>query len=201
MGPAGTTQEYIKRSSVDGKKAIDEVRNYLPTDWVKASNTRPIKTKKVKRGYYSAAHFKSKDAVEKAGYTIEQLERAKRMDLLEDTVALSGEGTASMRRVAFHEMGHRIEDMVPNIKKLEHEFYKRRTAGEELKWMGSGYRQNEMTRFDKFLSGYMGKDYGNTETSYYELLSMGLESVYTGTYEIMDDTDYADFIYGLLASQ
>jgi hypothetical protein len=36
----------------------------------------------------------------------------------------------------------------------------------------------------------MGKDYGNTETSYFELFSMGMEAVYAGSYNIAMDTEY-----------
>jgi SPP1 gp7 family putative phage head morphogenesis protein len=200
VGPAGTEQPYIKRSSVPYKKEIDNVREYLPTDWVKASNTRPMKVKKGQRGYYQEAKFKDEEALSRAGYSLRQLERAKRMDLYEDTIALSGRGS-SLKRTAFHEMGHRMEDMIPNIRRLEHEFYQRRTAGDELKWLGGGYSRSETARFDKFLRKYMGKDYGNKPDSYYELLSMGLEGIYTGSVNVLDDTDYADFIYGLLASQ
>ena len=38
------------------------------------------------------------------------------------------------------------------------------------------------------------------ETSFYELLSMGLESVYRGSYDLTQDEDFADFIYGILAA-
>jgi hypothetical protein len=106
----------------------------------------------------------------------------------------------SMLRCAFHEMGHRMEDVVQGIKKLEHQFYARRTQGEGLQWLGSGYSMAERARFDKFLSKYMGKDYGNKEDSFYELISMGLESVYTGSYDLTKDEDFANFIYGILAT-
>jgi hypothetical protein len=93
-----------------------------------------------------------------------------------------------------------MEDMVPGIKKLEKEFYNKRTQGEALKWLGPGYKQTEKTRFDNFLSPYMGKDYGNKDDSFYELLSMGLESVFAGSYDLAKDADYANFIYGIIAA-
>lgn len=200
VGPknAKDLQPFIKGSSTEAKASIEEVRQYLPTDWVEASNRRPMKAKKVKRGHYAEATWKDDEAIKKAGYTLKQLEAAKRLDLVEDTIALSGSGK-SMLRCAFHEMGHRIEDMVPAIKKLEKEFYARRTAGESLAWLGPGYKKSEKTRFDNFINKYMGKDYGNKEDSFYELLSMGLESAFKGSYDLTTDTDYADFIYGILA--
>ena len=102
-----------------------------------------------------------------------------------------------MRRVAFHELGHRFEDKVPGIIKLEKQFYDRRTAGEALQWLGPGYKTTEVARFDKFLSKYMGKEY---KDKYHELLSMGLESLYTGSYDITKDQDFYDFILGLVSA-
>jgi hypothetical protein len=75
-----------------------------------------------------------------------------------------------------------------------------------LEWLGkglpkSGYALSEKARFDKFLSRYMGKDYGNKETSYFEIFTMGAESVFTGSYRIDTDPDYYNFIMGVLASK
>lgn len=202
VGPkdANDLQPFISGSSVDVKAAVETVRSYLPADWVKASNTRPMKAKKSKRGYYQEAAFKDEAALRARGYTLEQLKAAGKIKYMEDTISLSGEAGDGMLRVAFHEMGHRMEDMIPGIKKLEKEFYARRTAGERLEWLGPGYKTSETTRKDNFLSPYMGKDYGNKETSFYELLSMGLESAYRGSYDLAKDDDYADFIYGILAA-
>jgi len=154
---------------------INDVRNYLPRDWIEKSNSTPIITKKVRRGYY----YNDGNNV---------------------TIALSDYGSEGMRRVGFHEMGHRMEDVVPGIKKMEHDFYKRRTDGYDLEWLGGGYARSEVTRHDMFLDPYMGKDYGNTPNSSYELLSMGLEAVYMGNYNLQRDPDYANFIYGILAA-
>lgn len=202
VGPkdAKDLQEFIKGSSVDVKKSVEDVRGYLPQDWLRASNTRSLKAKKSKRGYYREAPFKDEADLINKGYTMDQLKAAGKLEYMEDHISLSGEAGTSMTRCTFHEMGHRMEDMVPGIKKLEAEFYARRTAGERLEWLGPGYKMSETTRKDKFLSSYMGKDYGNKEDSFYELLSMGLESAYKGSYDLAKDEDFADFIYGLIAA-
>lgn len=114
-------------------------------------------------------------------------------------IALSG-SESGMQRCAFHEMGHFFEEMYPEIRKLEYQFYNRRTAGEELRWLGWGYDRSEVTRYDNFIEPYMGKDYGNTETSGFEIFSMGMESVFAGSYNLSRDTDYQDFILGILVS-
>lgn len=89
-----------------------------------------------------------------------------------------------------------MEVIVPEIKKAEKVFYARRTAGEDLKWMGSGYRRDEKTRKDDFLHSYMGKDYGG---SWYELVSMGFEYGYADPAYLMQDSDMANWIYGILS--
>lgn len=177
MGPEGSVQAWAPRSKIAVKDAVNHVRNYLPTDWVKTSNASEMLTKTVKRGYYREA-WRNETAI----------------------MALSGQPGPGMLRVAFHEMGHRMEDMIPKIKQLENEFYARRTKGEALKWLGGNYSRSEKTRFDDFLKPYMGKDYGNTTSSFYELFSMGLEGVFANSYDISKDKDYMDFILGILAS-
>lgn len=170
-------QSYDKgffSSSKPVMDAIDSIREFLPTEWVNKSSSIPIITKHVNRGY-----FNMKDGV--------------------PTIALSTAGSG-MQRCAFHEMGHFFEELYPEIRKLEYQFYNRRTAGEELRWLGAGYSRSEVTRYDNFIEPYMGKDYGNTETSGYELFSMGMESVFANSYDLSRDPEYQDFMFGILVS-
>lgn len=155
-------------------EAIDSIREYLPTDWVSKSNEIPITTKYVNRGY-----FNMKDG--------------------KPTIALSTAGSG-MQRCAFHEMGHFFEEIYPEIRKLEYQFYNRRTAGEDLKWLGAGYSRSEVTRYDNFVEPYMGKDYGNTESSGFEIFSMGMEAIFANSYNLSRDTEYQDLILGILVS-
>ena len=171
VGNPGEMQ-FAPRSIGAANEALVNVSQYLPSDWLAKSNATAVLTKKVKRGYYRQAY---------GGNTAR--------------VALSP-GADGMQRVAFHELGHRFEDLMPEIGRLEAEFYKRRTAGEKLRWLGPGYKQSETARFDQFLSPYMGKYYGGDK--YYEIVSMGLESVYVGSYDIAKDPDYYNFILGVL---
>lgn len=152
-------------------KAIDNVSEYIPTDWVNKSSEKPISAKHVSRGFFLPG-------------------------TPSDIVALSGDKN-HMESCAFHEMGHRFENMYPEILTIEKQFYDRRTNGEQLTWLGPGYVQTEVTRFDSFINPYMGKDYGG---SGYELLSMGMEGVYCETYNISRDTEYEDLILGILTA-
>lgn len=95
---------------------------------------------------------------------------------------------------AFHELGHRFEHVKPSILDAEKAFYDRRTAGEQLEQM-AGFEPGEMTRKDKFIDLYMGKDYGGKG---YELVSMGFELAYTAPKTLEKDPDMQEWIYGIL---
>lgn len=98
-------------------------------------------------------------------------------------------------KVITHELGHWLEDMHPDIQRQALAFYHRRTQGYNLEWMGPGYPSTELTRKDKFLHEYMGKDYGGQAT---EIVSMGLEWMYTKPAILASrDADMFDFIFRL----
>lgn len=153
----------------NGLKRMKEVYSYYPTEWLEKSlKYNTIYLSKSPRGYYR--HFDSGGS---------------KLDV----------GRTGSLETIIHEMGHRFERVVPKIRELEKEFYERRTKGERLEWMGSGYGKDEVTRKDKFLNKYMGKDYGGTA---YELVSMGFEMAFTEPNKLAKDPDYANFIYGIL---
>ena len=161
---------HLSNSSSKVCKNIEWAYNHYPTDWVNASvDNSDLTPKKVSRGFYS--HFRRE-------------------------IAISGEGD-SANRVAVHELGHRFERVVDGIKDAEKEFYDRRTAGESLQWLGTGFRRDEKTRPDDFLDAYMGKDYSGTA---YELVSMGFETAYCDPVKLSQDADMEEWIYGLLAT-
>ena len=101
------------------------------------------------------------------------------------------------RGTCIHELGHRFEQVVPGIREAEQAFYAERTAGESLQWLGPGYSRSEVTRRDKFINPYMGKDYGGQA---FELVSMGFQYAYTDYEKLSQDEDMRDWILGILAS-
>lgn len=105
-------------------------------------------------------------------------------------------------KTVVHELGHWLEGESPALHAAALKFYDRRTAGESLTRMGAGYRATELTRRDKFLSPYMGKEYayrgGPKAGQRYatELVSMGLELMYKDPYWLATaDPDFFDFIW------
>ncbi|MGX7196740.1 minor capsid protein [Enterococcus olivae] len=164
---------HIANPRAQMSKVLAEAYEYFPTDWVKRSaDYAPIRTKKVKRGYYIHNQFESE-------------------------LALSGrDGEHNTLRTAIHELGHRQEHISADILKAEKDFYDRRTKGESLERLkdiekNSGYGPAERTRKDDFLDAYMGKDYGETA---YELLSMGTDTLFGDPLEMAKDADMMNWL-------
>lgn len=165
---------FLGGTVTDSKRSLMNAYKLLPADWVDGFIKRgKVKTKQAKRGQF--------------------IEWG---DGKPDEIKISGDRDEWRLRCAIHELGHRLEAMNPAVLKAEKEFYDRRTKGEELEWMGKGYDKWEKTRKDNFLNKYMGKDYGGTG---YELMSMGLEMLYTRPHELFKDRDYAQFVLGVVA--
>ena len=97
-----------------------------------------------------------------------------RAGYLEPVVKISR--SASLRS-AIHEVGHHMENQTVKRQKRVIEFYKYRTAGCPVESMRDAtgnafYRDDEVTKKDKFVRPYIGKVYGDGST---EVISMGAE--------------------------
>lgn len=98
--------------------------------------------------------------------------------------------------VVIHELGHILERQAPGVLDKALAFYDRRTAGEALAPIGGNYDTSEVTRRDRFIDPYMGKDYNRTAT---EVVSMGVQLLATAPERLAtEDPDYFDFMYNLL---
>lgn len=111
-------------------------------------------------------------------------------------IAISGRGEQSLS-TAIHELGHRFE-RTTDLTKWEKVFYDRRTEGEDPVWLGGCYAKTETTRKDNFVNPYIGKDYGGQA---YEIVSMGFQYAFTDVEKLLQDEDYAKFIFGLLTTR
>lgn len=166
----GVPVAVAKGSKAAQVQHVQDAVQALPTAWIEASNQRGvIAVSKAVRGSYN--------------------DGTKRLKV-------SSEGVMA-ESVALHEMGHRMEATLPAIARIEAEFYKRRTAGESLAWIGPGYRKTEKTRTDQFSHPYIGKDYGGY---YHEVLTMGLEGVFYGQHNLHKDPEMMDLILGMLVA-
>ena len=102
--------------------------------------------------------------------------------------------------VVVHEMSHWLEEKVPGIREEVQEFYNKRTQGEKNVKLSEAtgnknYGDGEVTKVDKWLNPYMGKEYKNAS----EILSMGMEIMYRNpAYLAKNDPEMFDFIYSVV---
>lgn len=186
------------KSRTEMGNVLRNALDYYPEEWIQyAIDSGGISVKKVQRGYCNT---------------------------FDNLIALSGYGDDGTFTTAVHELGHYFERKVSisdtyvpfdssktwwkpylennypeggsYILDAERAFYKRRTRGESLEWMGPGYKRNEVTRKDDFIHKYMGKDYDGHD---FELVSMGFQYAYTEPEMLAKDPDMEAWIYGILS--
>lgn len=112
---------------------------------------------------------------------------------------------------AIHEMAHRMEDANPKIGDLTEAFLVRRTtSGNGIREPQTAIGPREFGRKDHFLDPYFGREYdykGHPHNGFHEVLSCGMESIFTGKYGGMvgegsypPDENHRAFVVGLLAT-
>lgn len=120
--------------------------------------------------------------------------------------------TGKRKTTAWHEIGHFVEEHNKDTLRISKEFVARRTKGErEVRlneiFPGFGYKDNEVTLKDDFISPYIGKQYSDAS----EVLSIGLESIFEpgegqlksiskeyNFVKIIEDEEYFNLILGML---
>lgn len=144
---------------------------FYPKEWIDASLKRGnLTVKTVKRGNYDDTNK------------------------IINISGTDGEGF----KTAVHELAHRMEKAFPFLRDIEQSFYDRRTQGDQLESLrnfGDKYERDEMTRKDNFIDPYMGKDYNGDS---YELISMGFENAFCNPKYLEKDSEYAQWIFGIL---
>ena len=169
----GYNQNEINNHLIDMDKAsferVAQAYQYLPEDWIKSS-------------------------LQKGKIVIRYNERGMYQNHI-NTLSTNANLPNSI-----HELIHRMEWTHYELLQAEEIFYKRRTENEKLiklidMYPDSDYEDWEIARKDKFIDAYMGKDY---KGSAYELLSMGLETLYSNPEKIWKDYDMTTWLYGVL---
>jgi hypothetical protein len=178
-------------------KALETALPYYPRSWIADMPIMQPATA-ARRGYLQVLGKTG------PGATLGEGRVMSKIVLTDRPVVATGDNPATS--VALHELGHAVEATRPDILSAEKAFYEYRTRGgsftdtqESMQQMsklrpGYGYKQGEVTREDKFSEPYMGKEYGG---KYYELLTMGMEGLWSGT-EVLD-AEYRRWLLGLLA--
>ncbi|MDR1934209.1 MAG: hypothetical protein LBS49_01210 [Candidatus Accumulibacter sp.] len=125
-------------------------------------------------------------------------------------------------KTAVHEFAHYLQASLPELDAIFVGLHQRRTAGEALeslkKLTGLNYASNELTRKDKYVGAYFGKEYGYglsvgdtvKRGQPMEMMSMSLERVLGVDYLAnpntlkdlrkfyIDDREFFDLVVGLL---
>lgn len=183
------------------KKQIEEAMAFYPQSWADQLNSnKKLLTVKSKRGFFCKGSVTGSARIK----TIEGVN-------FEDCITIA---TDTVRKTTpFHELGHMMEVLNPEILRIEKEFIEKRTKDEKevsLKQLFpfSGYSSKERTKADDFISPYIGKHYEDAT----EVLTVGLESLFepgngqVKKYEdwkpvfkkISDDEEYLNLILGIL---
>ena len=207
MGGALRPEQWAKGSSAVNKQMLSEVFAHYPKAWVDYFNTtgRKLYTRKEKRGYFS----KNGAVKDKGRHYVRSMPNYA-TDYF--TIAMDGQ----RKTTPWHEIGHMVEHLNPDALRLSRAFVAERTLGEvptpmRKLFVDWGYRPDEITKKDNFISPYIGKEY--TDGS--EVLSMGLEGLFcnekfvkfapnkdrkeTWTYSKMeDDEEFLNLIVGLI---
>jgi hypothetical protein len=118
----------------------------------------------------------------------------------------------SRSRVAVHELGHRMEDVVPGLKALEWAYHWQRTStptksktakhprirkGTNALVDMPGYN-HEQARADEFKLMYSGKVYNDKPDEFWELFTTSAESIFAGS--DYNDPDLRAFTLGAMAT-
>lgn len=178
----GVTHPLEPRTPRAIKDSLARVSAFLPKSWLQSSvsSGRKLKGSKVKSGGSYSDYFGAQPDVLRASGSGERL----------DTIVL-------------HEFGHRLEKLVPGLKKQTMEYLNQRTLGEPVRplrsvYPGLNYGSGPKVKPDKFAEPYFGRVYPDGTT---EILSMGLESViYSTNYVWEQDRSMVEFIIGALAA-
>ncbi|WP_249274519.1 hypothetical protein [Candidatus Enterococcus clewellii] len=195
-------ETWYNRSNKTVKAQLEKAFSYYPKDWADLleQNNKKLFAGKTNRGFFSG-----------------ELRNASGRQLLRG--ARPGEGLSiyadgTRKTTAYHEIGHLVEHLNPDLLRISKEFVAYRTEGEAKTSLTEifpnfGYRYSEYTKRDNFISPYIGKEYQYAS----EVLSMGLESIYEPgngqLFEISkddvwfyksiaDDPEYLNLIIGML---
>lgn len=211
MGGVISDDRWAPGSLSKNKQMLSDAFAVYPKTWSEFLNATgkqlyTVKASKTTRSFFSGEgavmgngkYFASKLPNYREGYVTINLE--------EDQIA-----------APFHEIGHYVEFFNPEALRISKEFLAKRTAGESSERLMDlfpnwGYSANEITKKDKFIHPYIGKEYSDAS----EVFSMGLEQIFEPTKfvrsvtqnkdgtqtrnyaTIIDDEEYMYLILGML---
>lgn len=106
------------------------------------------------------------------------------------------------KSVTVHEIGHRMEHVLPVVTAMEAAFLHRRTGGsKDVKWLGKGHGKDEQHVPDDLFSPYAEKVYGLSQR-FREVFTMGWQYYVSGksVRGRKPDADHMGLVLGLLTT-
>lgn len=215
VGGTVERSQWMPRSNASVKKALNEAFNHYPSDWVNYLNDGEFMyAGKNQRGFYTRHYVDARGGF-KAPSTIKTQSDIPKY-LQDDKIGKYNTIFSSGRpTTAWHELGHFVETHNEDVERIEREFLKERTKGEQTSRLYDiyngfiNYRLSEITKKDDFINPYIGKEYSKGT----EVLSIGLESLFepgkgqlkaidedgkNKYVKISEDKEYLNLILGLL---
>lgn len=157
----------------DWRRRLDVAEGYYPTAWLERSASSPLAVTSSRRAYYS--HGSNLLAMRTGG-----------------GVTNSSAYDDYVDEVTVHELGHRMERMVPGLTALEFAYVRRRSTGPDgnlepaakLSTLESskGYDDHEIAYPDEWSIPYAGKTYeggrGGPDTTAWEVFQVGTQDLF-----------------------
>jgi len=185
----------------DWREQLAVGEQHFPKDWIVTSDTRPLDIISSDRAYHVDAGFTS-------GATTLAMNTEKGKP-----TGYTGGFQTAVQEITVHEMGHRMEDMIPGLKALEFAYVRSKTTNKKgvvekqaklRDVSGGGYADSEVAYPDDFTNAYTGKTYErfkepNPAERPWEVFQVGLQQVY-GQDTLFGDTTLNDFVLGTLAT-
>lgn len=187
-----------KASNVTLKETVQEASNCYPTEWLEKSNNKGellfSELKKVGdiTGSYNGVEIKLLDVTDKGLVVHEMGHRME--DVLSTRVSI--EDAIDIMDDVTYDWSISIDELawVRGLKKLEADFYNSRTVGESYGPL-TGY--SCQGKNDRFKDRYAGRTPYADDS--YEIFSTGVNNLlYPGRVNLIDDTEFMDFILGIL---
>jgi len=198
-------QMVIDKANEENRDIIEVLKEYRdfgtdqPHTWMKGSNSY-AKDEVIKATQYYPREWleKSIESSKENPLLLKyNMKRGSYGDLLDPTLTVGPRATS-----AAHELGHRMERLIPKIAQMEKEFFERRASehGNVLKSLreltgNPDFRVDEHAMIGGYINPYMGKINKN---GMFELLPVSMEIFFSRKYNISDDKDFYSFIIGLL---
>lgn len=192
-----------QRARADWRDQLAAGEQHFPKDWLATSSHKPLDVIASPRAFHIEGYGRP-------GATV----LAMNTDIAADLAGYNGGFESKVHEITVHEMGHRMEVVIPGLTALEFAYVRSRTTDahgnvempQKLKDLyGGSYGDREVAFKDEFPNAYTGKTYerGKDEdpaSQHWEAFQVGLQDVYGRSTTNYGDESLQHFVLGVLAT-